>query len=157
MLCLEQRIRMNRLKGDAHMSPEEMKSALIELHKYADISDLDAYYQRAADDFVFHRAPLPDIVGKEANIEADKAMLDAFTESNTTVHEIVVDGETAVTRYTWEAVHSGPTPSLGIPATGKRIKISGCMIYHWKNGKLVELWDCTDMLGLLKQLGVFPE
>jgi steroid delta-isomerase-like uncharacterized protein len=134
-----------------------MKSILMDMHRYADVGDFDAYYQHVTDDFVFHRAPLPDTVGIEANIQADKAMQEAFTESKTSVHEIVVDGDTAVTRYAWEAVHSGPTPSLGIPATGKRIEISGCMVYHWKNGKLVELWDHVDMLGLLKQLGAFPD
>jgi predicted ester cyclase len=45
---------------------------------------------------------------------------------------------------------------LGIPPTGKEIKISGCMIYHWQGDKIIEQWDYTDMMGLLQQVGVIP-
>ena len=73
-----------------------------------------------------------------------------------TIHEIIVEGDTAVMHYTWQAVHTGVSPSLGIPPTGKEVKLSGCMIYHWKGDKIVEQWDYTDMLGLMQQLGLIP-
>jgi predicted ester cyclase len=30
------------------------------------------------------------------------------------------------------------------------------MIYHWKEDRIIEQWDYTDMLGLMQQLGLVP-
>jgi predicted ester cyclase len=41
---------------------------------------------------------------------------------------------------------------MGIPATGKRVKITGMSIARFENGMLVEGWDELDALGLMQQL-----
>jgi steroid delta-isomerase-like uncharacterized protein len=138
------------------MKPEMIKEVLAKMQDDSCKGDLDAVYRHYAGDFVFHRTPLPDTIGKEANREADEAMFTAFTNNRMSIHEIIVEGDTAVMHYTWQSVHSGVTPSLGIPATGKEIKMSGCMVYHWHGDKIIEQWDYTDMLGLMQQLGVIP-
>ena len=68
----------------------------------------------------------------------------------------IVDGDTAAMRWAWKAVHTGTSPSLGIPATGKRIHMMGCSVYRFRDGKVVEQWEYSDLLGLLQQLGVIP-
>jgi predicted ester cyclase len=45
---------------------------------------------------------------------------------------------------------------LGVPATGKRFRISGIGIYRIAEGKVAENWEQTDLLGLMQQLGVVP-
>ena len=30
------------------------------------------------------------------------------------------------------------------------------MLYHWAEDKIVELWDYSDMLSLMQQLGLVP-
>jgi steroid delta-isomerase-like uncharacterized protein len=139
------------------MKPEEMKAALAKMiddfwHK----GDVDAAYEIYAEDVVFHRVPFPPVVGKEANMQADAGMLAAFTENHTTIDDMIVEGDTAAMRWTWEAVHTGTSPSLGIPATGKRIRSVGCSVFAFRDGKVVEQWEYGDMLGLLQQLGVIP-
>ena len=89
-------------------------------------------------------------------MEADAAMLAAFTENRTTIDDMIVDGDRAVMRWTWEAVHTGTSPSLGIPATGKHVRSVGCSVFHFWDGKVSEQWEYSDMLGLLQQLGVIP-
>lgn len=138
------------------MAPEEIKAVITKVYEEYASGNLDTFYQYVSDDFVFHRTPLPDTVGIEANRKGDDAMLVAFTDNWTTIHEIIVEGNTAVMHYTWQALHTGVTPSLGIPPTGKEVKISGCMLYHWAEDKIVEQWDYSDMLGLLQQLGLVP-
>lgn len=138
------------------MTPEEMKLIVTRIQEDTCSGDLDAVYRHMSDDFVFHRTPLPDTVGKAANRGGDEAMLAAFTKNRMTIHELVVEGSTAVMHYTWQAVHTGVSPSLGIPPTGKEVDMSGCMIYHWRNDEIIELWDYTDMLGLMQQLGLVP-
>ena len=41
-------------------------------------------------------------------------------------------------------------------ATGKAITITGIVIYRIANGEIPEEWDYSDMLGLMRQLGVAP-
>lgn len=138
------------------MTPEEIKSIVTKIQEDTCNGDLDAVYRYISDDYVFHRIPLPDTVGKAANRQSDEAMLAAFTKNRMTIHELVVEGSTAVMHYTWQAVHTGVSPSLGIPPTGKEVKLSGCMVFHWKEDKIIEQWDYTDMLGLMQQLGLIP-
>jgi steroid delta-isomerase-like uncharacterized protein len=138
------------------MAPEEIKAVITKMQEDTCNGNLDAIYQYISDDYIFHRTPLPDTVGREANRKGDEAMLVAFTDNRMTIHEIVVEGNTAVMHYTWQALHTGATPSLGIPPTGKEVKLSGCMIYHWVEDQIVEQWDYTDMLSLMQQLGLIP-
>jgi steroid delta-isomerase-like uncharacterized protein len=139
------------------MTPQEMKSAIQKMnddtwHK----RDLDAAYRLYADGIVFHRVPFPPVTGKEANRASDTDTLSVFSETQSTIHELVVEGDTAVAHWTWQAVHSGTSPTLGIPPTGKQAQFSGCSIYHFKDDQIAEQWEYGDMLGLLQQLGVIP-
>jgi steroid delta-isomerase-like uncharacterized protein len=139
------------------MTPEEIKAALEKMNDDAwHARDLDAAYAIYAEDVVFQRVPFPPVVGKKANMEADAGTLAAFTETRSVIDELIVEGDTAVLRWTWEGTHSGPSPSLGIPATGKRVRFVGCSVYHFRNGKIVKQWEYGDLLGLLQQLGVIP-
>jgi len=139
------------------MTAEEMKAALVKMNDDAwHKKDLDAAYEIYSDDVVFQRIPFPPVVGKAANMQADAGTLAAFSDVRSTIDEMIVEGDTAVLRWTWEGVHTGTSPSLGIPATGKGVKFVGCSVYHFRNGKIVEQWEYGDMLGLLQQLGVIP-
>lgn len=140
------------------MTPEEMKSVIRKMnddawHKRA----LNDAYQAYDDEIVFHRPPFPTIVGKEDNLADDEDMLASFTNTRITLDELVAEGDTAIAHWSWQAAHTGATPSLGIPATGKDVQLAGCSIYHFRDGKIVEQWEYSDLLGLLQQLGVVPE
>jgi steroid delta-isomerase-like uncharacterized protein len=139
------------------MTPEEMKAALVKMnHDAWHKRDLDAAYGIYADEVVFQRIPFPPVVGKEANMQADAGTLAAFSETRSDIDELIVEGDTGVLRWTWEGTHSGPLASIGIPATGKRIRFMGCSVYRFRNGKIVEQWEYGDLLGMLQQLGVIP-
>jgi predicted ester cyclase len=94
------------------------------------------------------------VVGKEANMKAGAITLAAFTETHSVIDDMIVETDTGVLRWTWEAIHSGTSASLGIPATGKRVHVVGCSVYRFRDGKIVEQWEYADWLGLLQQLGV---
>ncbi len=139
------------------MNTQEMKAALAKTFDDAwHRRDMDAAYEIYSDDVVFQRFPFPPIVGKAANLEADAAMLAAFTETRCILDEVIVEGDTAAVRWTWDAVHTGTSPALGIPPTGKRVILAGCSVYRFQAGKVVEQWEYSDMLGLLQQVGVIP-
>ncbi len=45
---------------------------------------------------------------------------------------------------------------MGIPATGKRIEMTGIAIVRVAGGKIAELWTESDQMGMMQQLGVVP-
>lgn len=138
------------------MKPEEIKSKIRAM--YSNLGDdLDTFYAHVAPDFVFTRPPFPPVVGAETNRKADEAFYAAFSDNVVEIENIIVEGNIAVMPYTWQAVHTGVSPTLGIPPTGKTIIGKGCGVYRWEDDKLVEQWDYFDLFGLLQQVGVIPE
>jgi steroid delta-isomerase-like uncharacterized protein len=139
------------------MTIEEKKSTIRRMNEDSwHKRNLDEVYRLYADEIVFHRPPFPPVKSKQANREGDEGMLSAFTETQSTIHELIVEGDTAIAHWTWKGVHTGTLPTLGIPATGIQVQFSGCSIYHFKDGKITEQWEYGDMLGFLQQLGVIP-
>ena len=45
---------------------------------------------------------------------------------------------------------------VGVPATGKKVAISGMSVFRIANGKIVEHWGENDTLGTMLQLGLVP-
>jgi len=56
-----------------------------------------------------------------------------------------------VARWTTEGTNTGPWD--GVPPTGKRARFSGVNIFRIANGKVVEIWNHRDDLGVMQQLG----
>ena len=139
------------------MTTEEMKAALTKMNDDAwHKRDLDAAYEIYSENVVFHSPPFPPVTGKEANKQTDAGILAAFTETRSTIHDMIVEGDLAAVRWTWEALHSGTTPALGLAPTGKEVRKAGCTVYRFEGDKVVEQWEYGDWLGLLQQLGVIP-
>lgn len=80
--------------------------------------------------------------------------LGAFPDISFTVEDCVAQGEKVVLRYGFKATHRGDF--MGIQPMGNEIVAEGVAIYRIVNGKIVELWDYLDMLGLVKQMRAFP-
>jgi non-heme chloroperoxidase len=80
----------------------------------------------------------------------------AFSDIEDIVEDMIGEGDRVVTRWTLRVTHTGEF--RGIPATGKRITITGIGIFRFsEEGKVVESWDSLDQLGMLRQLGVSVE
>ena len=59
-----------------------------------------------------------------------------------------------VSRLTWTGTHRGEF--LGIPPTGKPVKVWGVLMDVVRDGSLRESRIIMDTLGLLQQLGAIP-
>jgi non-heme chloroperoxidase len=80
----------------------------------------------------------------------------AFSDIEDIVEDMIGEGDRVVTRWTLRVTHTGEF--RGIPATGKRITITGIGIFRFSDeGKVVESWDSLDQLGMLRQLGASVE
>ena len=79
---------------------------------------------------------------------------DIMTDRQVKIADQVVAGDKVVTRWQATGVHAGEFN--GIPATGRRVSLTGISIDRIAGGRIVESWEVTDDAGLLRQLGVMP-
>jgi steroid delta-isomerase-like uncharacterized protein len=105
-----------------------------------------------APDFREHAGSEVRCVGIEGFKAARLRRNTAFPNWKVTVHDTIAEGDKVVARATGQGTHLGEY--MGIPPTGRRIKVSWIAIYRIADGKLAEHWQQIDELGLRQQLGV---
>lgn len=76
----------------------------------------------------------------------------AFPDLSVTVDLVVAEGDFVAVRWTARGTNTGE--GNGLPATGKRVEVSGVAIFRIVDGKIAEEWAAGDALGLLRQLGL---
>jgi len=115
--------------------------------------NLSAADDMIAADFVNHDPQSPvNVQGIEGYKQGVRYYLNAFSDCNFTVEDEISEGPMVVTRWTVNGTHTG---NLGaIPATGRRISVTGISCGRVENGKMVEAWTNWDTLGMMQQLGV---
>jgi steroid delta-isomerase-like uncharacterized protein len=118
--------------------------------------NLNALNEVYAADYIYHRPPFPDAEGLEANKQYMAGVRTAYTDIQVTYDEWVAEGNAIAYRWTWRAKHTGQSPSLPIPPTGKEVVLRGCTVVHLKDGKVIEEFEYGDYLGFLQQLGIIP-
>lgn len=77
--------------------------------------------------------------------------LSAFPDIHFTIEDEISEAEKVVIRWTVTGTHAGDLPDL--PATQKKISLSGISIARFIEGKGVESWNNWDGLGMMQQLG----
>ena len=65
-------------------------------------------------------------------------------------HETMTDGDLYSCRFTMSGAHRG------VPATGRLYSLGGITMMRFRGERVIERWSCTDMLGLMIQLGAVP-
>jgi steroid delta-isomerase-like uncharacterized protein len=83
-----------------------------------------------------------------------RGMRAAFPDMHWTVEEQIAEGDKVATRFEWTGTHRGEF--LGVPATGRAVKVWGVVIDRLQGGKIKDTRIIMDSLGLMTQLGVFP-
>jgi steroid delta-isomerase-like uncharacterized protein len=80
-----------------------------------------------------------------------------FPDLHVTIEDLIAEGDKVVLRSTLYGTHTGDiTTPMPIPATGKQVVVSGITINRFAEGKVVESWQLTDMLGFYQQIGLIP-
>ena len=104
-------------------------------------------------DWVGHFPGMPPL-DADAHLQYSEAMATAFPDLERTVEDLVAEGDRVVARWSARGTNTGSFN--GMPATGRTATSSGITIFRLQDGKIVEEWSESDMLGLLQQLGVVP-
>ena len=116
--------------------------------------DLAAYLELYAPDVTLHGLPPELPPGRDGVRLFYEGLWAGFARPRLIVQEVLVDGDRLACRFLLEATHTGAF--MGISATGKAIQVSGMTILRFANGRCVERWNQSDMLGWLQQLGALP-
>lgn len=74
----------------------------------------------------------------------------AFPDIKITLEDTFGADDKVVVR--WSAVMTHTGDHLGVPATNKKVRITGITIARIAKGKIVEGWDNWDQLALMQQL-----
>ena len=76
----------------------------------------------------------------------------AFPDLRMAIDELVVADDKAVIFFTLTGTHEGEL--MGIPPTGKGMRVHGVVRSRFEDGRIVEEWEVLDQLAILTQLGV---
>lgn len=77
---------------------------------------------------------------------------DAFPDIRFSVEEMIAESDFVVTLWMMTGTHKGEL--MGIPATSKKVKLSGVSLTRVSRGKIVENTTFWDSHTLMRQLGV---
>jgi len=104
---------------------------------------------------VVEQVPLP---GQGPGLEGLKDILRAmrvgFPDLVFSTEEQIAEGDKVASRFEWTGTHRGEF--LGIPATGRFVRVWGIVIDRLEEGRIKDTRIIMDTLGLMVQLGVFP-
>jgi predicted ester cyclase len=78
-----------------------------------------------------------------------------FPGFQSTIEDLLSEGDKVVLRFTFRGTHQGEF--MGIAPTGKQVTMSGINILRIADGKIVEMWNQEDVLGMMRQIGAIPE
>jgi steroid delta-isomerase-like uncharacterized protein len=93
-----------------------------------------------------------DVPMEPAAVTAQFApLIAAFPDWHWEMRHIVVDGDYTAVHFTVTGTHRGAFQ--GIDATDRRVAISEFTLYRVEDGKFAEVWDLTDMEGVMRQIG----
>lgn len=116
--------------------------------------NLDAASDYFSEDVV-EQVPFP---GQGPGVEGIKdvvaGMRAAFPDMHWSVEEQLEDGDKVLTRFEWTGTHHAPF--LGVPATGRPVKVWGMIIDRLEDGRITDTRMLMDTLGMLVQLGAVP-
>jgi steroid delta-isomerase-like uncharacterized protein len=117
--------------------------------------DVQAADEVLAEDFIEHNPAPGQGPGREGHKQVLKVWRAAFPDLTISVDDLVADGDRVALRWTAHATHRGEL--MGMPATGRRLTLTGIDILRIVDGRIVERWGEFNGAEMLQQLGALPE
>jgi steroid delta-isomerase-like uncharacterized protein len=136
------------------MSTEENKTIVRRFEELFNEKQVDRADEFVAPDYIDHGALPGQAPGLDGAKQKWAMYIAAIPDLRVPIEDMVAEGDKVVVRWTAEGTQRGEL--LGIPPAGKRLRFSGISIYRLAEGKVAEVWEQFDRLGLMQQLGVVP-
>lgn len=142
----------NKVDIDVELTPQEKTNiqVILQLNDYVNQEKYEQMDALFADNYVDHN-PGWDI----DSIEDFKDMI-ANGHQNFDVHNeiqrIIPDGDLVFNEVVNFGTHQQEV--FGQPPTGKETQMTNYEIYRFEDGKIAERWVISNLIGLMKQVGV---
>ena len=133
------------------MSAQENKRLIRHFFEGVNSRDMTAFEVFAPD--ALHHHPFPGTPpGREGNKQGMLILFAAFPDWQTTIEDLIAEGDKVVVRMTQRGTHQGTF--FGLVATGQQVSVAGIAIFRLRHGQIVEEWLLTDQFKAMQQLGV---
>jgi steroid delta-isomerase-like uncharacterized protein len=117
-----------------------------------DQHDLDVLPELVWEDYV-EELPAPgQAPGRDGLRQVFAELFAAFPDLRWTTEEQIAEGDTVLTRGTWEGTHRGSF--AGVEPTGRRVRVETWTIDRLRGGRIGRSRLMMDTMGLIQQLGV---
>lgn len=111
---------------------------------------LERYSDFHTTDFVAHGTDRDFTLAEDLAMAREERT--ALPDMQFALNHIVAEGDLVVVH--WTAWGTNTQPGMGLPATGKPVKVSGMTLFRFRAGKISEEWNAWSMLSVLKQVGL---
>jgi len=91
---------------------------------------------------------------KEFQVFVEK-LRGAFPDIHVNIEDAFASEDKVATRWSATMTHKGD--HLGIPASGKGVRITGITIARITNGQIVQGWDNWDQFTMMREIGAIGE
>jgi predicted ester cyclase len=92
--------------------------------------------------------------GQQGDIMRMQMFVNAFPDQVWTWDRLIAEGDWVSAAYTFKGTFTGPLREYS--PNGKEIMFTGVSVYHILDGKITEIWEYYDKLGLYQQMGLIP-
>jgi predicted ester cyclase len=135
------------------MSTEENKAKVSRLiEEFVGKGNLAVADEIFATNFVNHSPAAGTTPDREDIKKYITKLHTAFPDYYNDIEDMIAEGDRVAVRVMCRGTHRGEF--MGISPTGRQVNVTAISILRFAGGKVVERWNNTDNLGLLRQLGV---
>ena len=136
---------------------EELIRNIYEVFNSHDLDQLDQYFDPNYEDYSVG-LPVPTPFDLQTLKGVIQMYIAAFPDGVWSVSDVISegfgDGDKAAWRDRFTGTHQGEL--MGIPATGRKVDVSGMSMGEVRSGKAYRHWSVLDNMGMMQQLGVIP-
>lgn len=128
----------------------ENEQVVRQLFDGVDTRGAAVLYEVCSSDLAVHL--FGSTLGRDEFSDLVKGFLQALPDVKHNIEDLISVNDRVVARLSFIGTHQGELQ--GYAPTGKQVKVTEIAIYRILDGKISEIWEEFDLLGLWQQLGV---
>ncbi|MFJ8310489.1 MULTISPECIES: ester cyclase [unclassified Streptomyces] len=137
------------------MTDEEVLQIAVDMGKIFNDGDDEVARRLVAEDFIDHEAPEGSPRGPEAYANTARWMRSVWEDARWEIVDSFAKGDRALLRLVFTGRHV--TDFMGVPATGKSVRVQHLHVYRIADGQVAEHWAVRDDLELFRQIGAWDK
>lgn len=138
-----------------HSVTEANKQVMEQFIRFINTGDRTLGESIISPDVIFYAPTSAEpLHGFEVYIAVLDMMRGAMPDVQWKAEEFIAEGDKVMIRFTMSGTQT--QPFMGMPATGKPVKVTAMNIYELKDGKIIREHGLPDLFTMLQQLGAIP-